>query len=281
MVNFNGTVLESQKNVLSADNRGFLYGDAVFETLRVVGQKPLFWEDHYFRLMASMRLMRMEIPMSFTPEFLLKELQKTLVSIHSNATRIRLTVFRNSGGRYLPTSNDVQFLIVSEPLENDFFIADTSDYLVDLFKDFYVPTSLLSSLKTNNRSLNVIGSRYAQDNDLDNCILLNDQKQVVEFLNGNLFVVQGKTIKTPPVTSGCIKGIVRKQLIQCVDNHSDFTLEEAEISPFELQKSDELWVTNAIQGIRPVGRYRKKNFANTVALRFVESLNNWAKKSLS
>jgi branched-chain amino acid aminotransferase len=175
----------------------------------------------------------------------------------------------------------VQFLIVSEPLENDFFIADTSDYLVDLFKDFYVPTSLLSSLKTNNRSLNVIGSRYAQDNDLDNCILLNDQKQVVEFLNGNLFVVQGKTIKTPPVTSGCIKGIVRKQLIQCVNNHSDFTLEEAEISPFELQKSDELWVTNAIQGIRPVGRYRKKNFANTVALRFVESLNNWAKKSLS
>jgi branched-chain amino acid aminotransferase len=281
MVNFNGTVLESQKNVLSADNRGFLYGDAVFETLRVVDQKPLFWEDHYFRLMASMRLMRMEIPMSFTPEFLLKELQKTLVSINSNATRIRLTVFRNSGGRYLPTSNDVQFLIVSEPLENDFFIADTSDYLVDLFKDFYVPTSLLSSLKTNNRSLNVIGSRYAQDNDLDNCILLNDQKQVVEFLNGNLFVVQGKTIKTPPVTSGCIKGIVRKQLIQCVNNHSDFTLEEAEISPFELQKSDELWVTNAIQGIRPVGRYRKKNFANTVALRFVESLNNWAKKSLS
>ena len=279
MVNFNGTVLESQKNVLSADNRGFLYGDAVFETLRVVGQKPLFWEDHYFRLMASMRLMRMEIPMSFTPEFLLKELQKTLVSINSNATRIRLTVFRNSGGRYLPTSNDVQFLIVSEPLENDFFIADTSDYLVDLFKDFYVPTSLLSSLKTNNRSLNVIGSRSAQD--IDNCILLNDQKQVVEFLNGNLFVVQGKTIKTPPVTSGCIKGIVRKQLIQCVNNHSDFTLEEAEISPFELQKSDELWVTNAIQGIRPVGRYRKKNFANTVALRFVESLNNCAKKSLS
>ena len=281
MVNLNGTVLDSQNNVLDSNNRGFLYGDAVFETLRVVGQKPFFWEDHYFRLMASMRLMRMEIPMSFTPEFLLEEIQKTLLPIHSNVTRVRLTVFRNSGGRYLPASNNVQFLIVSESLTNEFFVSDTSDCFVDLFKDFYVPTSMLSTLKTNNRSLNVIGSRYAQDNDLHNCILLNDQKQVVEFLNGNLFVVQGKTIKTPPITSGCIKGIVRKQLIQCIDNHLDYTVEETEISPFELQKSDELWVTNAIQGIRPVSRYRKKNFANKVALTFTELLNDWAKKSIS
>ena len=281
MVNFNGTVSDSHKNILDANNRGFLYGDAVFETLRVVDQKPLFWEDHYFRLMASMRLMRMEIPMSFTPEFLLEELQKTLVSFHSNVARVRLTVFRNSGGRYLPTSNDVKFLIVSEPLTNEFFAIDTSDCYVDLFKDFFVPTSLLSTLKTNNRSLNVIGSRYAQDNDLHNCVLLNDKKQVVEFLNGNLFVVQDKTIKTPPLNSGCIKGIVRKQLIQCIENHLEYALVETEISPFELQKSDELWITNAIQGIRPVSRYRKKNFTNTVALTMVELLNDRAKKSLN
>lgn len=278
MVNFNGTVLDTQEKVLDADNRGFLYGDSVFETVKAVHQTPLFWEDHYFRLMASMRLMRMEIPMSFTLEFLRSELQKTIDPNHSHATRIRLSVFREPGGRYFPVSNEVQYLIVSEPLDVDAFVADTSDYQVDLFKDFHVTSSLLSTLKTNNRSLNVIGSRYAQDNDLDNCILLNEQKQVVEFLNGNLFIVQGTSIKTAPLSSGCIKGVIRKQLIQLIENHTEYFFEEVAVSPFELQKADELWVTNAVQGIRPVGSYRKKSFGHKVALVFTELLNELARK---
>lgn len=281
MVNFNGTILDSQNNILNANNRGFLYGDAVFETLKAVNQKPLFWEDHYFRLMASMRLMRMEIPMNFTPEFLLEQLQKTIPKTDSNTARIRLTVFRNSGGRYTPVSNGVQFLITSEPMGDPYFKINVGSYCVDLFKDFYVPSSLLSTLKTNNRSLNVIGSRFAQDNDLDNCVLLNDKKQIVEFLNGNLFIVQGTVIKTPPISSGCIKGIVRKQLIQLIEKHSDFSIEETDISPFELQKSDELWVTNAIQGIQPVSLYRKKAYDNKTALLFTASLNKLVQLSVN
>ena len=69
MININGTILEDSEACLSVDNRGFAYGDAVFETIKV-NSKPLFWEAHYFRLMASMRILRMEIPMHFTPEFL-------------------------------------------------------------------------------------------------------------------------------------------------------------------------------------------------------------------
>ena len=278
MVNFNGTIVDSQKAILGTDNRGFLYGDAVFETIKVVHHKPFFWEDHYFRLMAAMRIMRMEIPMNFTLEFLLNELQKITPN---GAARVRLTVFRNSGGRYRPTSNKVQFLLVSEPIDADLFSFDNSSYSVDLFKDFYVQPGLFSSLKTNNRALNVIGSRFAEDNDLQNCILLNPQKQLVEFLNGNLFLVKGTVIKTPSLSSGCIKGVVRKQLIQLVESHPEYTIEETEISPFELQKSDELWVTNAIQGIQPVRFYRKKEYRSAIAKIFTDLLNEHAIKSTS
>ena len=69
MINFNGTLLENN-TILSTENRGYAYGDALFETIKVVHGKILFWEDHYFRLMASMRIMRMEIPMNFTMEYL-------------------------------------------------------------------------------------------------------------------------------------------------------------------------------------------------------------------
>jgi len=61
MVNINGNIIPEEQAFLSLNNRGFVYGDAVFETLKVIRSKPLFLEDHYFRLMASMRILRMEI----------------------------------------------------------------------------------------------------------------------------------------------------------------------------------------------------------------------------
>ena len=78
MINYNGNLINKEKAAISINNRGLQYGDAVFETLRISNGKILFWEDHYFRLMASMRILRMEIPMSFSMEFLEKEVIKTI-----------------------------------------------------------------------------------------------------------------------------------------------------------------------------------------------------------
>ena len=69
MINFNGSIVSNDANLLT-HNRSFLYGDAVFETVKIVNSKILFLEDHYFRLMSSMRIVRMEIPMNFTLEYL-------------------------------------------------------------------------------------------------------------------------------------------------------------------------------------------------------------------
>ena len=68
MINFNGKILDESDQL--SNNRGFLYGDAVFETLKIVNNKILFWEDHYFRLMSSMRIIRLDIPETYTPDFL-------------------------------------------------------------------------------------------------------------------------------------------------------------------------------------------------------------------
>ena len=73
MVNYNGNIQENS-NCTVESNRGFLYGDAVFETIKVLDNKVLFLEDHYFRLMASMRICRMEIPMNFTMEYFEEQL---------------------------------------------------------------------------------------------------------------------------------------------------------------------------------------------------------------
>ena len=275
MINSNGELLTEQQAKLSVFNRGIAYGDALFETLKTLNGKILFWEDHYFRLMASMRILRMEIPMSFTPEFLESQILELLTHHHSNSNsfRVKFTVFRNEGGFYTPNSNDVSYFITVESLNEDLYLLSTSDYRVELFKDFYVTPGLLSTLKTNNKVLNVLGSVYAKENQYDNCLLLNTHKSIVEALNGNLFLVKGNVIKTPPLEDGCLKGIMRKQVLEIIKKIPDFECVEASISPFELQKADELFVTNVIQGIQPIKVYRKKNFTSNVSQSILAKLN--------
>lgn len=275
MVNFNGELLANAA-ILSCENRGYKYGDALFETIKVNNGKPLFWEDHYFRLMASMRILRMEIPMNFTMEFLESEILKTLQAngLSQKIARVRLTVDRGEGGTYLPISKRINFSISCSLLNKPHYAFNESEACeVDIFKDYFINEGLLSSLKTNNKITNVLGSIYAQENDLDNCLLLNNNKNVVESLNGNIFLVQGDNIKTPPLSDGCLKGIMRQQIIGILNKHEKFNLEESSISTFELQKADELFYTNVIKGIVPITHYRKKNYKSQVSQELLKILN--------
>lgn len=281
MTNINGKLVPKEEAVLSVLNRGFAYGDAVFETIRVVNSKILFWEDHYFRLMSSMRIMRMEIPTNFSPEFLEEEIIALLEEndLANSAARIKFSVFRNDGGRYTPETNGIGYVISAEALANPFYLLNEGPYEVELFKDHFVNSGLLSTLKTNNRAINVLGSIFARENDYDNCLLLNENKNVIEALNGNLFLVKGDVVKTPPLEDGCLKGVLRKAMIEVIKKVPELTLQEQSISPFELQKADELFITNVIVGIQPVSKYRKKAFGNTVSKNLLSKLNIKARLS--
>lgn len=275
MINFNGQLLADQEAKVSANNRGLAYGDSVFETIRVISGKIMFWEDHYFRLMASMRIMRMEIPASFSPEFLENEILDLVREnqLENSPARIRFTVYRKEGGYYTPETRDVDYIINCSLLPDAFYLLNTEGYEVELFKDHYINSGLLSTIKSNNRAVNVLGSIFARENDYQNCLLLNEKKNVVEALNGNIFLVKGKEIKTPPISEGALNGIIRKQLISIIKSMPELKIEEAAISPFELQKADELFITNVIGGIQPVSKYRKKEFATVVAKDLLSKLN--------
>ncbi|WP_299014106.1 aminotransferase class IV [uncultured Polaribacter sp.] len=269
MINFNGELLFKENLKLTSENRGFKYGDGIFETIKVSNNKVIFWEEHYFRLMASMRMLRMRIPIAFTLEFLEKEILKTIL-IQDNASnfRVRLNVFRKDGGLYTPKTNKIDYLIDVAPTE----YTTKDKYHIDVYKDFYNYSGLLSTIKTNNRMLNTIASIFAEENDLDNCILVNERKGVVEVTNGNIFIVKGTVIKTPALEEGCIKGIIRMKVIEMLKKHKEYTVEETSISPFEVQKADEVFITNAIIGIQPVTKYKKKTFKTNIGSKMNNSL---------
>ncbi|MGY5849534.1 aminotransferase class IV [Salegentibacter sp. F14] len=275
MINQNGNLVEDQNAKISIFNRGLAYGDSVFETIRVINGQVMFWEDHYFRLMASMRIMRMEIPANFSPEFLEERIKELIEAneLKDSPARIRFTVFRKEGGFYRPTTREIDYIITTSPLKDAFYLLNEEDYEIELFKDHFITSGLLSTIKSNNRAVNVLGSIFAGENDYNNCLLLNEKKSVVEALNGNIFVVKDQTIKTPPLADGALNGITRKKLLEVIKELPDYSLEETSVSPFELQKADELFITNVVVGIQPITKYRKKSFDNRVARDLLSKLN--------
>lgn len=274
-VSFNGNLLPSDEATLNLNNRGYNYGDSLFETMRVINSKIMFWETHYFRLMSSMRILRMSIPMDFSPEFLEEKIIELVKAndLESSAVRVKINIHREAGGYYTPERNSIGYFISVKPLDGAFFTISDDPYEVELYKDHYVLSGMLSTIKSNNKLVNILAGIYAKENGFDNCFLINQNKSVLEMTNGNVFIIKGKEIKTPPLSDGCLNGIIGKQLIEILNKSEDFTLKEETVSPFELQKADEIFFTNAIQGIQPITKYRKKSYTNTVARNLVGKLN--------
>jgi branched-chain amino acid aminotransferase len=279
MINFDGKLLQEDTNYFNANNRAFSHGDALVETVRVLPGKIVFWEDHYMRLMASMRILRMEIPMGFTMEYLQNEITRTIVAnnMQEGTASAQFTIFRKTGVDSSTEANAVSFIIQTKQLQVPFYRINTTPYVVDLFKEHYMNSDMLSTISTTNKMLQTVGSIYAGENGFQDSLMLNSAKNVVQTLYGNLFLVKGELIKTPPLKDGCENGVLRKKIIEIIGKLNTYQFEEASISPFELQKADELFITNTIIGIQPITTYRKAAFKSDVANDLIGKLNALAR----
>lgn len=275
MVNFNGALLDGHSNFFNHTNRGFLFGDVLFEDFRAINAQLLFWEEHYFHLMASMRILRMEIPMRFTMEFLEDKVLNTLKSndLVDKSASVTLGVFRNADIDLIPESNQTSYFVSTALLSSPFYVLNEENYEVELFRDYFVNQDMLSKLSTNNRTLEVVASIFAKENNYSDCLLLNTSKQVVGTLSGTLFLVKDQKVKTPPLSDGTKNTVIRKKLLEIIESLNQYEMEEASISPFELQKADELFVLSTSNGIQPITKYRKKSYGNEVAKDLLGKLN--------
>src|SRR5699024_3994012 len=212
MVNINGNISSSAEAEFLLKNRGFHYGDALFESMRWVKNKIILWDDHYHRLLESMRVLKMKIPTNFTSHFLYNEVQ---IIIHDSAQkRIKLIFWINYGRKYTPDTNSVSYCIFAENLTAENYRIPQWIYRIGVYKEHRINPDLLSTLKTTNNMIHVLGSIYAREHNLDNGILLNEKMNVTEALNGNIIVVSGDKIQTPPLSEGCLNGVLRKQLFK-------------------------------------------------------------------
>ena len=267
MIVLNGNVYTDLNSAPSNDLQAILQAANPFkESVRVEAGKIVFWEAHYFRMMASMRILRMGIPMIYTMEYLEEQVLLLLQEsdLLKKSVQIHFSFFSTDS---VTRSNPIvssSFLIHAEACETMLGI-QTSGRSIDLYKDHWVVKGLYGTLEQSNDRLRKLASVYAFENDFEDCALLNEDKQITETITGAIFVVKGNQIKTPPLTSGCRSSVYRQVVIDLLVKQDGLDLVEDVVSPFELQKADELFVVSLSNGIQSVKQYRKKVFVSTTA----------------
>ncbi|MFM1884831.1 MAG: hypothetical protein RL168_1015 [Bacteroidota bacterium] len=263
-----GTLL-SDAEALSFSRRSHLYGDGVFETMRVHQGRICFWESHYFRLMASMRILRMDIPVAWGPD----ELEADILSCaqSSGDLRVRLSVWREGGLGYAPSTGAIDWALQVEPIPGAGYPHPVAELKVDLFQEHKKAGGLLSTLKMSQSALYILAAKFAEEQGLDDAILLTQDNRLLETSRGNLFILKGNTLSTASLAEGALRGVIREQVIRLASGFG-WTVEEQALSPFALLEADEVWMTNAVSGISAVTAYRKSQFGIEQAIRMQNAL---------
>ena len=273
---FNGKYYKEDEFVLERNNRAFLYGDSLFETIFASENKIHFLEKHLLRLISGMKVLKYNIPDKFLSQknIIEKEIIGLLLkNKYFGGVRIRLTVFGKSGGFYTPDSNDINYLIEATPLKNKLYELNQKGFTIDIFKDLIKSINCFSQYKTGNSLLFVIAGRYRKQHNFDDCIILNEKYNICESISSNIFLVSDNTIITPSLSTGCISGIMRNTILEIANKEGYKIKEKHVISPDDLLNVDEIFLTNSITGIRTVGAFREKRYFNKTAKFFIQKLN--------
>lgn len=260
------------------ENRGLKYGDGLFETIRVSKGRILYLEDHFNRLSQGLSTLQMQNAES---PLLLEQFQKILLDFlykQSNANlRIRITFFRQSGGLYTPQKQNYHYFLEAQPLEKEYYAYQQQGVMLGCSSRVRLAMDSLSNLKTISALPYVLAGIEKKQNGWDDCLLLNAEGRVAEAIAANVFVVKDKNIYTPALSEGCVAGVMRKQIIRLAQ-FNDLELFEAKIKLEDLASANEIFLTNAIQGIQPVANlaFSTSNLEQSIApLLYEKLLEEW------
>jgi branched-chain amino acid aminotransferase len=249
----NGFWVEDTTQAFNLNHRITRYGDGLFETILVLRHQPLWIEEHFERLSASALLLGLILPADFSLLAFGNTIQQLCEKNDAQDQRVRVVVYRNGSGTYLPTSNYAGVFITTQALNFNPVCAVLPN--VGFYERIQKPMNLLSPLKSSNALLFVLASTEAQERKLDDVILLNTEDRVCEATSSNVFVIKDGKLFTPPIAEGCVDGVLRKVLLH------NFSVEEMPITKPFLLSSDSVFTTNTIQGIRAVQRIDAKVFS--------------------
>ncbi len=273
-INFNGKILNDEEAFLHVKNRAFRYGDGLFETIVISGDNIPFLDFHFERLKHGLAVLSIKPPSGFSKSFLNRVILE-LVSKNAGGKNwsARVTVFRGGLGKYKPDSNSASYLIEVEPLKGTLFALNKTGLKLGLFDQERKSIGAASTFKSCSALLYVMAALDCKKKKVDDNIILNSKGNACEATSSNLFVIKKNLITTPPLSEGCVDGVMRKQIL-LLARKNNFKIREQKLTVGDLKRSDEIFLTNAVAGIRWVNRFEEKRYANPVSSTLSQILQN-------
>jgi branched-chain amino acid aminotransferase len=272
-INFNGSIISSDHQIFTVSNRGFRYGDGLFESMRYMNGLLKFPDLHIDRVQKGMKVLKLENS-SYIDSWFLREKVDELARRNKTGpdARFRLTVFRDSGGLYSPDSNKMAYVLESQSLNDSQYTFNKKGLIIDVYDELTKPVNILSNLKTCNSLIYVLAGIFKNQNALDEVMILNQHGFLCESISSNVFVVYDRKLYTPSLNEGCIGGVMR-QVVMRLAKENGIELVEAQVNPDILNEADEVFITNAARGIQWVMGYNNKRYFNEISKFLSEKLN--------
>lgn len=274
----NGILIPREQLRLDPQNRSFRYGDGVFESIRVMYGQLLFLRRHLDRLAYSLRRLGIQF---LIEEQHLQQMAQQLLEVHdiTGGARMRLTVWRDTSGRFTPDEDRSSFLLEVEKLANNEFFINSNGLRIGEASLRKTPL-FLPDIKSTNSLFYVLCGREARVKQLDDVLISNIAGMPIESTNSNIFVIKGERILTPSLSTGCLPGIMRQVIMDVMQANNQW-VEEVDLQLEDVLKADELFLTNSILGIRWISSFNKKRYFRRRSPVLTELLNQYCLDTLT
>lgn len=262
---YNGKLSKTGKALISPDNRSFRYGDGFFETMKMVNGKIQLADYHFERLFASLDLLQFQQPVYFTPAYLMEQVEiLAKKNYHHKLARIRLTIFRGEGGLYDVSNHFPHHLVQTWELNPANNSLNENGLMIGIYKDARKVCDRFSAIKSNNYLSCVMAALWARQQKLNDAVLLNPYDRIADATIANVFMVKDGLIKTPALTEGAVNGVMRRHLLHSL-REENMPVEETQLQAEDLLQASEVFLTNAIYGIKWVKQLGEIGYTNQLS----------------
>ena len=264
LICFNGAMLPADRPVLMADNRSYRYGHGLFETMRIINGTIPFADLHFERLMDGLATLRISIPPTFTRTILQAQV---LDLCNQNgcipSARVRLSI--SSGNGNLFEESRLEYLIETSPLAKPVPSLIEKGILIDIYTGPQKTCDAFANLKSSSFLPYAMAARVAQEHQWDDCLLLNTSGRIADSTIANIFLLRDNILITPPLDEGCVNGVMRRFILENAMVKANISITESSVSIQDLLEADEIFLTNAVQGVRWVRQFRERTYSNKLA----------------
>ena len=247
-------------------------GDGFFETIRIMEGRPHAWDAHWARIDACTRALQLERPPHMDSDFILRSIYRLLESESRSNARMRLTFYRQGDGAYLPESNRLAFIGELFPLEHNRFEVKSEGLNLGLYRDMFKQPGPLAPYKLLGNHVYIQAAIWASRHHYDDALVCNEDGQLIEATSSNLFVISEGDLLTPPLSSGCVGGVMRMKVINAALRRG-IPVYEAKLSEEDLLRASEVFLSNAIQGLAWVGSFGRKRYYHKMSDALIEEVN--------